>query len=130
MNAPNLDALLDLDANDQIGALHRKLVSPTELVDASIQRAEAINPKLNAIIHERFERARAEAAAIGAGPITTPLHGMPVVVKDLEAAIGGEPHHQGSRLLKNLNYRAAHDSFIVRRLKRAGAVIIGRTNTP
>lgn len=130
MNAPNLDALLDLDANEQIGALHRKLVSPSELVDAAIARAETINPKLNAIIHERFERARTEAAAMSGAPITTPLHGVPVVVKDLEASIEGEPHHMGSRLLKSIGYVAPHDSYLVRRLKRAGAIIIGRTNTP
>ena len=135
MNAPaqqpqNIADVLNSDANDQVGALHRKWVSPVELVDAAIARAEAVNPQLNAIIHERFERARSEAAAISAGPITTPLHGMPVVVKDLEAAIGGEPHHMGSRVLKNLGYRATHDSYIARRLKRAGAIVIGRTNTP
>ena len=135
MNAPaqppqNIADVLNSDANDQVGALHRKWLSPVELVDAAIARAEAVNPQLNAIIHERYERARSEAAAISAGPITTPLHGMPVVVKDLEAAIGGEPHHMGSRVLKNLDYHATHDSYIARRLKRAGAIVIGRTNTP
>lgn len=130
MNAPNADALLDLDANDQVGALHRKMVSPAELTAAAIARAEKINPAINAIIHPRYERATQEAAALSQGPITTPLHGVPVVVKDLEAPIAGEPHHMGSRVLKNVGFASPHDSFIVRRLKQAGAVIIGRTNTP
>ena len=73
MNAPaqppqNIADVLNFDANDQVGALHRKWVSPVELVDAAIARAQAVNPQLNAIIHERFERARSEAAAIAAGP--------------------------------------------------------------
>lgn len=130
MSSGNVDALLDLDANDQIGALHRGMVSPTELTAAAIARAEAINPKLNAIIHPRFDKAANEAAALSAGPITTPLHGVPIVVKDLEAAIAGEPHHMGSRALKNAGYIAPTDSNIARRLRRAGAVVIGRTNTP
>ena len=130
MNAPNADSLLDLDVHEQVGALHRRLVSPAELTAAAIARAEAINPKINAIIHPRYERATQEAAALSQGPITTPLHGVPVVVKDLEAAIADEPHHMGSRVLKNIGFSSPHDSFIVRRLKQAGAVIIGRTNTP
>ena len=130
MSSGNVDSLLDLDANDQIGALHRGMVSPAELTAAAIARAEALNPKLNAIIHPRFENATSEAAALSAGPVTTPLHGVPVVVKDLEAAIAGEPHHMGSRALKNAGYIAPVDSHITRRLRRAGAVIIGRTNTP
>ena len=130
MSSGNVDSLLDLDANDQIGALHRGMVSPSELTAAAIARAETINPKLNAIIHPRFDKATSEAAALSAGPITTPLHGVPVVVKDLEAAIAGEPHHMGSRALKNTGFTAPVDSYITRRLRRAGAVIIGRTNTP
>ena len=130
MNEGNVDALLDLDANDQIGALHRGMVSPAELTAAAIARAEAINPKLNAIIHPRFDKAMKEAEALSGGPITTPLHGVPIVVKDLEAAIAGEPHHMGSRALKNAGFIARADSNIAKRLRRAGAVVIGRTNTP
>jgi amidase len=130
MSSGNVDSILDLDANDQIGALHRGMVSPAELTAAAIARAEALNPKLNAIIHPRFEKATSEAAALSAGPVATPLHGVPVVVKDLEAAIAGEPHHMGSRALKNAGFIAPVDSNITRRLRRAGAVIIGRTNTP
>ena len=130
MNERNVDSLLDLDANDQIGALHRGMVSPSELTAAAIARAEAVNPKINAIIHPRFEKAVAEADALSRGPITTPLHGVPVVVKDLEAAIAGEPHHMGSRALKNAGFVAPVDSNIAKRLRRAGAIVIGRTNTP
>ena len=130
MNERNVDSLLDLDANDQIGALHRGMVSPSELTAAAIARAEAINSKLNAIIHPRFDRAVSEAEALSNGPITTPLHGVPIVVKDLEAAIAGEPHHMGSRALKNAGFVAPVESNIARRLRRAGAIVIGRTNTP
>ena len=106
------------------------MVSPSELTAAAIARAEAINPKLNAIIHPRFDKAVSEAEALSSGPITTPLHGVPIVVKDLEAAIAGEPHHMGSRALKNAAFIAPVESNIARRLRRAGAIVIGRTNTP
>lgn len=100
-------------------------MAPGELVDSAIEAAEALNPQINAIIHPRFDAARAEAATA-----TGPFAGVPIVVKDLGCAIGGEPHHQGVRALKAIDYRAPHDSAMYRRLRAAGFVAIGRTNTP
>ncbi|MCU1360600.1 MAG: hypothetical protein JWN99_1889 [Ilumatobacteraceae bacterium] len=95
------------------------------MVDAAISAAEDIDPQINAIIHPRFDAARAEAITA-----TGPFAGVPIVVKDLGCAIGGEPHHQGVRALKAIGYRAPHDSAMYRRLRAAGFVAIGRTNTP
>ncbi len=101
-------------------------VSAVELVDAAVERAERLNPSINAIIHPRYEAAQAEARAGVAGP----LGGVPIVIKDLGCAQAGEPYHGGVRALRDLGHRAPHDSALWQRLSRAGFVSIGRTNTP
>ena len=103
--------------------------SPLEAVDEAIERIERLNPKVNAVIHERFEKARAEAANDDVLP-DGPLRGVPILVKDLEAFQKGEPHHGGSQFLKNAGYVADHDAYLITRLRMAGAIILGRTNTP
>jgi amidase len=115
-----------LDATAQADLVRTGQVSAHDLVDAAIARAEAVNPALNAIIHERFDRARAEADRPGEGPFA----GVPMVVKDLGCAIGGEPHHGGTRALRDAGYVAPHDSALYRRFRAAGFIAIGRTNTP
>jgi amidase len=117
--------LASLDATAQAELVRSGEVRPGALVDAALAAAEAINPSINAIIHPRADAARGEAAS-PAGPFA----GVPIVVKDLGCAIGGEPHHQGVRALKAIDFRAPHDSAMYRRLRNAGLVTIGRTNTP
>jgi amidase len=116
-----------LDATAQAALIAKGEVSPREMVDAAIAQAEKVNGNINAIIHPRFDRARDE---IEGGLPTGPFTGVPLVIKDLGAAIGGEPHHMGTRFLKNANYIAPYDSYLTRRFRNAGFVIIGRTNTP
>lgn len=121
------DSLHQLDALDQAALVASGEVSARELVDAAIARADAVNGDLNAIIHPRYERARDEASAgLPQGPFT----GVPLVLKDLGAAMAGEPLQLGTRFLKNANNIAKHDSYLTRRFRRAGFVVIGRTNTP
>ncbi len=118
--------LARLDVTAQVAMLRSGEVSAVELVDAAVERAERVNPSINAIIHPRYEAARAEAAAGVAGP----LGGVPIVIKDLGCAQAGEPSHGGVRALRDLGYRAPYDSALWQRLSRAGFVSIGRTNTP
>ncbi|MEZ5274256.1 MAG: amidase [Ilumatobacteraceae bacterium] len=125
----HLDDALALDATGQAALVRRGEVTPAELVGAAIDAAGRRNPAINAIIHPRFEAALAEAAATDTGH-GGPFAGVPMVVKDLQCAIGGEPHHMGTRALKGIDYRAPHDSFLYRRFRHAGFVTIGRTNTP
>jgi amidase len=125
----NLDDVLALDATGQAELLRTGQVGATELVSAAIAAANELNPALNAIIHPRYEAALVEAATVqpehgGAFP------GVPMVVKDLGCQMAGEPHHQGTRALKNIDFRAPHDSALYRRFRKAGFVAIGRTNTP
>ena len=101
--------------------------SPSELVEAAIDRIERTDPAINAVIHPRFDKARREAAgALPAGPFT----GVPMVVKDLVCMTEGDPYHAGTRLLKNLGYIADHDTYLATKFRQAGFVIVGRTSTP
>ncbi|PKQ05746.1 MAG: amidase [Alphaproteobacteria bacterium HGW-Alphaproteobacteria-11] len=100
-------------------------VTPTELVDAAIARIERDNPRLNAVVHTQFDRARAEAS--GALP-DGPFRGVPMLLKDLMAEDAGEPCTQSTQLLAD--YRPQRDAELVRRFRRAGLVVVGRTNTP
>jgi len=127
MDAPSTDPFVDLDATDQAALVRDGDASPSELVEAAILRVESLNPRINAVISERFDAARAEAAAsLPDGP----FRGVPILLKDLGAAMAGEPLHLGNTLLRQIDHRGAEDSYLVRRLKVAGFVILGRTNTP
>lgn len=114
------------DATELAALVRTGKASPGELVDDAIARVEAINPTINAVIHPRFDAARAEAAEAADGP----FRGVPFLVKDLGCTIAGEPHHQGCRALKDADYRAPVDSFLYRRFRDLGLVALGRTNTP
>jgi amidase len=98
-------------------------VSPHELVEAAIERAEALNPALNAIVTPMFERAQARAATAGG-----PFPGVPMVLKDLIAEVEGVRFTEGSRFLSD--NISTYTSEIVRRFERAGLAIIGKSATP
>jgi amidase len=117
---------LDLDATAQAELVRAGKISATELVNLAIAAVERVNPQLNAVIHPRFERARNEAKAAGGGTFA----GVPMVMKDLDNQMKDEPYHCGTRFLKNRNNMGTHDSYIYERLRRAGFITIGRTNTP
>jgi amidase len=121
-------AIEDRDATGQAEAVRRGDVSPLELVDEAIRRIERLNPQLNAVIHEHFARARAEAA--GALP-DGPFRGVPFLLKDLGSGTRkGDPIHWGTRFLRDAGYRAPVTSHLVEKFLRAGLVIVGRTNVP
>lgn len=121
------DDALDRDAVGQADLVRRGEVSPSELVEAAIARIEARNPDLNAVIHERFDAARDEAASeLPDGP----FRGVPFLVKDAVASMAGEPAHAGMAFLQRHGYRASHDQWLVERYRAAGFVILGRTNLP
>ncbi|MFM8645364.1 MAG: amidase [Actinomycetota bacterium] len=130
---------LRLDAPAQAELVRTKQISARELVDAAIDAVERVNPQINAVIHPRYERARAVADASGtcSGDRRSPaaagggaFAGVPFVVKDLNCQIKGEPYHLGTRFLKNRKFVATEDSYLYERLRRAGFITIGRTNTP
>lgn len=120
--------LIELDATAQADLVRTGAASPSDLVEAAIARLDAVNPALNAVIHDLRDRARAEAAdpALPDGP----FRGVPFVVKDLDGTLGGAPFHRGNRLLKSLGHVAERDSTLIARLRAAGMIAIGKSNTP
>jgi amidase len=121
-------SVLSLDATGQADLVRRGELSAAELVDLSIDRIEKLNPQVNAVIQEHFERARAEAA--GALP-DGPFRGVPMLLKDLGCGHAeGDPLHWGTRFLRDAGHRAATTSYLVAKLRAAGFVIVGRTNVP
>lgn len=116
-----------LDATGMAALVAAGEVTPQELVAAAIARAERLNPDLNAIIHPFYEDALEEA---GGEVPDGPLRGVPFLRKDLGAAIAGEPFHLGSRILKEIDFRAPFDSALALRFRSAGLITIGKTNTP
>jgi len=121
------DELARLDAVAQAELVRRGKISPRELIEAAIARVERLNPQLNAVIHPALERARREAA--GALP-DGPLCGVPFLMKDIGGPEAGEPHHAGMRLMRDLDYRPGEDGYLTAKLRAAGLVSLGRTNTP
>jgi amidase len=100
-------------------------VTPSELLAATIARAEAVNPRLNAITVTLYEQARAAAAgALPAGP----YRGVPFLLKDISAGLQGVPTSGASRLFNT--EPAPYDTELTARFKAAGLVIFGKTNTP
>src|SRR4051812_32277373 len=108
---------LDLDALGQADLVRKGQVTPKELVEAAIARIEARNPVINAVIHERFEAARREAA--GQLP-DGPFRGVPFLVKDAVCAMAGEPLHAGMAFLKRHGYTADRDQWLAERYRAAG----------
>jgi amidase len=121
------DDLAHLDATACAALVANGDVSPLELVDAAINRVEKVNPELNAVIHSLFEKARASAR--GQLP-DGPFRGVPAVVKDLDGSSAGDPCHYGNQLLKQTGWVDDHDSYLFAKLRAAGFVFIGKTNTP
>lgn len=112
------------DATGLAELVRTRKVSAEELVEAAIARIEARNPALNAVVHTQFERARGEARRPGTGSFA----GVPFLLKDLFAEDAGEPSTSSCQL--GSAWRADRDCELVARYKRAGLIIVGRTNTP
>jgi amidase len=114
-----------LDATAQAELVRRGEVSPAELVDAAIARIEALNPRLDAVLWERFEQARAEA--VGELP-DGPFRGVPILLKDLGATVAGEPTAFGLGPMKGV--RMPVQSYLAAQFRAAGFIALGRTNVP
>jgi amidase len=113
-----------LDATAQAELVRTGQVSAAELVTAAIERIEALNPVLNAVVTPVFDRALEEACAGSVGPFA----GVPYLLKDLACEMEGVRFAEGSRFLAG--HVSAFDSELVLRLRRAGLVIVGKTSTP
>src|SRR5579871_951676 len=119
-----------MPAGEMAAAIRTRRVSPVEIVDHILARIERLNPTLNAFCTVTADRARADAraaeAAVMRGDAVGPLHGVPVSIKDLIDTAGVRTT-LGSRVFSD--YVPAEDAPAVVRLRRAGAILLGKTNT-
>lgn len=122
---------VDSTAREQAAAVRRREISARELLELHLARIAERNPQLNAIVSLDEERARAGAAAadetLASGADVGPLHGLPFAFKDTHAVAGWRTTY-GSPLYADHVPEA--DELIVERVRRAGAVTIGKTNVP
>ncbi|MBM3547361.1 MAG: amidase [Alphaproteobacteria bacterium] len=113
-------------------AIRQKKVSAVEVMTATLDRVDRLNPKVNAIVSRQdrdglLARAREKDEALARGEAIGPLHGFPQAIKDLDN-VKGIPTTKGSPVLKDFVPEA--DSIYVERMRRAGAIFIGKTNVP
>ncbi|MEC0125288.1 amidase [Paenibacillus pabuli] len=101
-------------------------VSPVELLEAAFARMEEVNPQVNAVVRTYETRARQEAGLVRPGE--QPFAGVPLLLKDISQSLEGEILTSGSRLFSK--HRSIRNSNYVTRLREAGFIIIGHTNTP
>jgi len=120
-----MDDLAFLDATALADLVRRKEVKAIELVDASIDRIERLNPSLNAVVTPMYDLARKAALS----PLSEgPFAGVPFLLKDLLAEYGGAALIESSAFLRD--HVSEQDSELVSRFKRAGLIVVGKTNTP
>jgi amidase len=134
MNQPAMHAqdITALDACALSQALHRRDVSAREVMQAYLQRIDALNPQVNALVgllpHEGLlQQADERDAMLAQGRSMGWMHGFPMAIKEL-SAVAGLPLSMGSPLLAG--QIAPHDSLVVARMKAAGGIVIGKSNVP
>jgi amidase len=112
-------------------SIRTRAVSSREVIEAFLRRIESVNPSINAVVQLMAERATEEAVAadraLAAGRPTGPLHGVPFTVKDVFETAGietsvGLPERRG--------FVPSRDAVAVRRMRRAGGILLGKTNVP
>src|SRR5271170_5502728 len=121
-----------MDAGALADAIAARRVSCVEVMGAYLDHIDALNPAVNAIValQERqglIVQARERDEQVARGEVMGPLHGFPLAVKDLQA-VKGIRSTWGSPLLSN--FIPTEDALPVERMRAAGAVFIGKTNTP
>jgi amidase len=116
-----------LDATASAELVRSGQASPAELVEDAIARIERVNSTLNAVVRDRFEQARQEAA--GTLP-DGPFRGVPMLLKDLGCHVAGEQTNYGTSFLRDAQITWPTDSHLASRFRDAGFVFVGRTNVP
>ncbi len=127
-----MDELLTISASEIARRIKAGELSSTDAVEAHIKRIEEVNPKLNAVVIDRFEKARTQAKEADerlekSKDGLTPLFGVPMTIKDTYAMDG---YKWAAGVWNRKNTVAHFDATVVERVKEAGAIILGRTNVP
>ena len=130
MTEPNQTEPWQMTATAIAEAVRSRRLSATEAVQSALHRLDRVNPTLNAVVEVRHEQALAEAAAIDAAVArgdAGPMAGVPITVK-INADMAG--HATTNGLFAQQHLLATADSPVIANLRRAGAIVIGRTNAP
>ncbi|MCW2779566.1 MAG: amidase [Marmoricola sp.] len=131
MIGPMTDVSVDSTAREMVAAVRSRAISARELLDLHLARIAERNPELNAIVSLDEDRARAGAAAAdeatASGAATGALHGLPFAFKDTHAAAGWRTTYGSPLFADNV---PDTDDLVVERVRRAGVVVIGKTNVP
>ena len=125
------DELCERSATELVGLLRTRQLSAREVLDAHLARIERTNPAVNAIVTLLPDRARAQAKdaddALARGEATGLLHGLPIAHKDLVNTAGIRTTF-GSPIFAD--WVPDEDDLLVERIRAAGAILVGKTNTP
>ena len=113
------------DAMGLAGLVRKKEVTPKELLNESIRRIESCDGMINAVITRMFDEAEESLKGL---PVDAPFYGVPFLLKDLVSPYAGVRFSRGCRAYKD--YVPDYDATLVTRYKKAGLVILGKTNTP
>lgn len=121
----------DLSATEARRLIGERKLSPVDLVESCIARIEAVNPAVNAVVTKAYERARSEAkeadAKVARGEPLGLLHGLPVLIKDINDTEGIRTTYCWPPLKDNVPTK---DDPIVARIRASGGIILGKTNSP
>jgi amidase len=120
-----MDDFGDCDATALAERVARGAQSPSELLEQAISAIEKVNPALNAVVHRMYEQAR---AALRERLPDGPFRGVPMVVKDFDGYVRGAPYTASCRFLEG--FVPDHDSEAIARLRRAGFMLLAKTNCP
>ena len=113
------------DATSLAELIKKKEVTPTELLETAIARAEEVNPKINAVVTKFYELGKEQLKSID---VNAPFAGVPYLIKDLGPQLKGTRYTCGSGILKD--FISVENSVVTDRMLAAGLVIFGKTNTP
>ena len=119
MTATDLPAL---NIADLRAILLRREVSPLEVLESLRRRIGQVDPQIDAYLSLDFEQAKKEAENVD---VNLPLGGVPIAIKDI-ISVAGQPCTCASKILRN--YRALYDATVIRKLRAAGAIPLGKTN--
>jgi amidase len=127
-----MNDLITMDATALSNVIHSRKASCVEVMTAYLDHIESVNPKVNAIVAlqdrgDLLAQAHERDSQLARGESMGPLHGFPHAVKDLQA-VKGIRTTMGSPILKD--FVPSEDALMVARLRKAGAIFIGKTNTP
>ena len=126
-----MNELTDASATSLAVAIRDKKVSSEEVVTAYLERIEAVNPKLNAVVHltrdAALDQAREADGVLARGKIKGPLHGVPITIKDSFETAGAI---STAGTAGRTSFVPAQDATAVARLRAAGAIMLGKTNLP